>query len=214
MNDLLRGHLDHEVEAGPQPAQRLRLSYHAVEGRCRTAPPESNAFERDVLECGRRGIGEGGAAPVLPQEQPCLLRISFAGHLMDVSVARRGPSSTRCPREGVGRVRQQMVTVPVWIKTVRVQCWPRRLATPCNSLSVETAHPNDRFAPEAASRKPNNGEICFSLSEADIARQISHVRKVPDSDSCTATNNLNYSITSFAPANRKCGLVISLNWPA
>jgi len=25
---------------------------------------------------------------------------------MDVSVARRGPSSTRCPREGAGRVRQ------------------------------------------------------------------------------------------------------------
>jgi hypothetical protein len=38
--------------------------------------------------------------------------------------------------------------------------------------------------------------------------------KCPDSDSCTATNNLNYSITSLAPANRKCGLVISLNWPA
>jgi hypothetical protein len=36
-------------------------------------------------------------------------------------------------------------------------------------------------------------------------------RFVPDSDSCTATNNLNYSITSLAPAIRKCGLVISLN---
>jgi hypothetical protein len=47
MNGLLRGHLDHEVEAGPQPAQRLRLSYHAAEGRCRTAPPESNAFDPD-----------------------------------------------------------------------------------------------------------------------------------------------------------------------
>jgi hypothetical protein len=37
---------------------------------------------------------------------------------------------------------------------------------------------NGRFAPKAASRKSNNGESAFH-SEADIARQISHVRKVP-----------------------------------
>jgi hypothetical protein len=37
---------------------------------------------------------------------------------------------------------------------------------------------NGRFAPKAASRKSNNGESAFH-SEADIARQISDVRKVP-----------------------------------
>ena len=37
---------------------------------------------------------------------------------------------------------------------------------------------NGRFAPEAASRKSNDGESAFH-SEADIARQIRDVRKVP-----------------------------------
>ena len=39
--------------------------------------------------------------------------------------------------------------------------------------------PNGCFAPEAAGRKPNKTMSAFR-SEADIARQICHVRKVPD----------------------------------
>jgi hypothetical protein len=47
--------------------------------------------------------------------------------------------------------------------------------------------------------------------DAEVCGRMRHVRFVPDSDSCTAANNYDYSITSATPANRKCGIVISLN---
>jgi hypothetical protein len=45
-----------------------------------------------------------------------------------------------------------------------------------------------RFAPEAASRKPNSSDVSFR-SEADIVRQISYVRKVPTRNSCIVANS-------------------------